>query len=778
MLNSFSMVVRRANRWLPGLTMVLALGCGETGEKKPVVEAPTPSVAPATKPKSARVDSRPPPMARPVDYWEGGEMKRQVDAATAADEGLILVELGEDWVPYIFTERGSEAEEPVPQTYRDTYLQLARGETPDNYHGDRAREDKYLELYGIMPTLGLLRERFHETKSLKCIDELSYDALNALEEVVAYRDTPRAQRDARWFRVLAQRVQGMVAAQKVPDIDALDESKLKDKDRSALTEYRKKAAAYYAVAEAQARLACEGFLKGKGRYEKGALDWATHEALAELERRHRIYGWGFLGRGTTDLLRTTPSMAQRDDVLRVLTERAMHSAGVLEDGSTSVRHNGKPRTFKGADGKQHPIPNLESEIRERLIAAFGLQTPDSTLAFLDALGELKPGSEKTVAIQGPTLPEYYDGDMELSVVVDRGDVWYEFPFDEKGKERPQPVSRRPQTTIFAEYLGQQIPIARFGTTIGGWRSEYIGETVMWKYKGSPVGRRVWTQIVAAPVWMPPDTTPPKSLLVRNPGGKGAERYRLNYHETGPSYASAYGLVAAYHRKYQIDEAGNLRVGGDEGIRMHGSVDYMSIMRRHSHGCHRLHNHLAVRLMSFVLAHRPHRRMGEHPIGFRRNLEYDGNTYLMELNEGGYVFELERPIFVNVLEGNIRGALKTPVEEALPKYDDEVGAYMMPDGQAVAIDRFGKMTAIELPIQPADGIVLPASTAGTVAGVPVLSPSLTAIGASIPTTSAGTSPRPAPTQGAQDTAQGRIGSSGGTAPRTAPTRAGAGGGAAP
>ena len=27
-------------------------------------------------------------------------------------------------------------------------------------HGERAREDKYLELYGIMPTLALLRERF------------------------------------------------------------------------------------------------------------------------------------------------------------------------------------------------------------------------------------------------------------------------------------------------------------------------------------------------------------------------------------------------------------------------------------------------------------------------------------------------------------------------------------------------------------------------------------------------------------------------------------------
>ena len=33
----------------------------------------------------------------------------------------------------------------------------ARGEFPRDHHGDRARDDKYLELFGIMPTLGLLR---------------------------------------------------------------------------------------------------------------------------------------------------------------------------------------------------------------------------------------------------------------------------------------------------------------------------------------------------------------------------------------------------------------------------------------------------------------------------------------------------------------------------------------------------------------------------------------------------------------------------------------------
>ena len=92
------------------------------------------------------------------------------------------------------------------------------------------------------------------------------------------------------------------------------------------------------------------------------------------------------------------------------------------------------------------------------------------------------------------------------MVIDRGDVWYEFPYDDQGKERAQPVQRRPMLTLFTDYLGEKIPLARYGTTVGGWRSEMVDGTEMWKYKNSPVGQRVWKQIVAAPVWLPPPGT--------------------------------------------------------------------------------------------------------------------------------------------------------------------------------------------------------------------------------------------------------------------------------
>jgi hypothetical protein len=248
--------------------------------------------------------------------------------------------------------------------------------------------------------------------------------------------------------------------------------------------------------------------------------------------------------------------------------------------------------------------------------------------------------------------------------------------------------------------------------VGGWRSDNVGGRLMWRYKNSPAGERVWSRIIASPVWLPPDSTPPRGLLTSAGGG----RWEVNYDETGPSYASAYGLVAAYHQLYSEDPDGNIRLGGDQGIRMHGSVDYMSIMRRHSHGCHRLHNHIAVRLMSFVLRHRPHTRRGQQELGFRRNIEHDGRSYPMAIDVGGYVFRLERPLPVNVLEGRVLGAQLTPIEHELPKYDSDVGAYIMPDGQWVTVDRHGNIAPREMPV-PLEGTVVPGEEGVT--GGPVM-----------------------------------------------------------
>jgi hypothetical protein len=116
---------------------------------------------------------------------------------------------------------------------------------------------------------------------------------------------------------------------------------------------------------------------------------------------------------------------------------------------------------------------------------------------------------------------------------------------------------------------------------------------------------------------------------------------------------------------------------DNQIRTHGSVDYMSILKRFSHGCHRLYNMNAVRMFSMILQHRTYIREGQTKIGAARQFEYEGREYTMKLGTRGYRYELVEPIPVTVTEGRIRGVRQTPYKEMMPKpgvdYSDEADA---------------------------------------------------------------------------------------------------------
>jgi hypothetical protein len=705
--------------WLSLVALLTLCGCGKGAEPK------QPSVA-KTSDKAGKDKSRgvatppPPPMTDPVPLWEHGRSERNIDAATSGRNRELIYDLGEVWTPYLF----SEGEPAVPgkavsSAYRPTYLALARGEFPDDLHGERAKDDKYLELYGILPTLHVVRARMRATAKLSCTKDLDLAPLQSFDGVATYTSNPVARRDVKTYAYVKAHTLDIMQQQGVATPEEIDTTGLSNRDRDSVTRYLAMTPARLAIEALQQRLKCEGYYAGKGKYLKGVIDWATHEALAEFERRHRVYSWGFIGKDSQVPLRMPPMEAEREAVLRVLVERAMHTAGVIEDGSTSTLANGTPRTFIGNDGQAHPIPNIAGSLREDLIDAFGLQTPDSTLAWLESLGELPKGQHRYVAIRMVPLPEYYSAEMQLTLDYDRGDVWYDFPFNDQGQEIPQPVQRRPQVTVSTYYNGKKIPLARYGTTIGGWRTELVNGVSMWKYKDSPVGPRAWEEIIAGPVWLPPEGTPPESLLVRNPKRKlpSDPEYLVNYHETGPSYASAYGLVAAYHRTFFRKADGTVLLGRDEGIRTHGSVDYMSIMRRHSHGCHRLHNHIAMRLMSFVLAHRPHDRMGQEPASFKKPLVYKDLAYLVDIKQGGYVFKLKTPLFVNVEEGRIRGQIKWPITIPIPKYDANVAAYVMPDGSTVRV-RGNQLIALTPPTiapAPVDGSSAQLSPAASTEG---------------------------------------------------------------
>ncbi|MGZ3442521.1 MAG: hypothetical protein ACXVDD_23530, partial [Polyangia bacterium] len=292
-----------------------------------------------------------------------------------------------------------------------------------------------------------------------------------------------------------------------------------------------------------------------------------------------------------------------------------------------------------------------------------LDTPEKGLAFFQRHPALEFKTMRA-AIKLAPVPEYYANQMELSVVIDRGDVIYDPLFDEKGKPTPQVRHHFPMLTLRVKYRDKWIPMIRWRTTIGGWRSDLASNGYEYfRYKGSDVGPRVWRNVVSGPVWIAPNSTPIRTL-VKWKRVHGVGQQVVNYDEVGPGYLSAYGLVAAYN----VVPGKNGKPDWDNGVRVHGSSEILSIRNpdAYSHGCHRLMNHLAVRMFSYVLRHRPVIVEGDKPLEFARQFLLKDDVFEMRLPSRGFWYRLEPPLPVSVLEGNIIGKVKKPITTYVPK----------------------------------------------------------------------------------------------------------------
>ena len=603
---------------------------------------------------------------------EAGEEPREMDVGQAEARGYTIVDLSNTWTPYIFTEKTPGLEDESANEYRQTYVGLANDRIDSDGDALAEHQHNYLELYGIPPSLSVIKAEWdaHDVDVEPCLEEAGFDpeVFTRFNGKIVYRKAGRAKRNKMARLRLAQFKKAMRKAKLDFDDPAdLEAAKANPATEKAYTRWRELQDEVDVIDHAQRRFRCEKLFNtngGRGKFTEGVYDSPTTHALASFERKHDVMGWGHFKRDNLDMLALSPDEASHERVLRAVTERVVTSTGIVEDGSAATWKRGKFR-WKDADGNEHELRDLVTEFSGAAVEALGMQTPDSTHTALAKLSDLGEGNfdNLLVAIKMPEKPAYYGPDMQFSAVIDRGDVWYEFPYNDDGTKKAQPRSRYPHLTLYVHYADQKIPLVHWRTTIGAWRNEYIDGEVMLKYKNSDVGPRVWKDIVAAPVWIPPPSTPPAELI-KGKWKNGKFTRGVNYDETGPGYRSAYGLVAAYHIKQSKDAEGNVVSEFDNSIRTHGSVDYMSILRRYSHGCHRLYNMDAVRMFSFVLQHREYARVGQIPVGVGRHLDLDGRSYHMKISTRGYKYELVDPIPVQVNRGRIRGSRSAPYTEAL------------------------------------------------------------------------------------------------------------------
>ena len=147
-------------------------------------------------------------------------------------------------------------------------------------------------------------------------------------------------------------------------------------------------------------------------------------------------------------------------------------------------------------------------------------------------------------------------------------------------------------------------------------------------------------------------------MVKEKWVNGAIVRVTNYDEVGPGYLSAYGLVAGIHVEARRGRAG--ATAYQDGIRTHGTFDYTSLRGRFSHGCHRLDNNLAVRLFSFVLAPPAEQAAGAMALDFRRVFWWGGEVFDLRLPTRGFYFELDPPLPVETLKGDLKGQAQKPI----------------------------------------------------------------------------------------------------------------------
>ncbi|MGB8295916.1 MAG: hypothetical protein WCG85_10860 [Polyangia bacterium] len=682
------------------------------------------------RPPSPKHDAAPPkPAAEPVPIqptqprlpWDqGGELaegetivvgteppgREPLDWARSA--GLLTADLSDKWAPFIFSESDSAKADVKPNRYRRAFIALANDwESPDEIflaspegayavlmaaglpgtedsaqspqgkhviaEAGRAmrlqREPNFLEAYGIPPTLDVLLKRIEEDKQKTCYADLDLSGLAAFDGTVTFQSREQAHReyheatgDAAWVEkqiAKATEAAGAVTRDRDAWLNAIATDDAKAAAR--IERARRGQVRLRAIRAAQARLVCEGLLSSRSKHVEGHFDLATNQALAAWERKNNIFGWGFLGGETLAALQRPPLDLHFDTFRRILMERVADAAGILEDGSVSG--GPKPATYKDAAGVEHPVPNLIADFTDALMAGLGARTVADMLRVMEAFRTQGMAEFLRVSFAAPKLPPYYSNKMDLSVEIDRGDVWYDFPYDENGKPIAQPRVNFPSLTLFVKWNKQRIPLCRWRTTIGSWRSEMRPNgKVYFKYKNSDVGPRVWKDVVAGPVWIPPEGTPAKDLLTRKMLNRDVGSVTaVNTDVMGPGYQSAYGLVLAIHHWKR-----GANTFYDNQIRTHGSVDYTSIARRFSHGCHRLVNSRAVRLFDFLLRHRVFQRVGNVPLTLRRHFDYEGKQYHFALGTRGYYYELSPPVPVMVTEGRIMGKVKRPIEAHLPK----------------------------------------------------------------------------------------------------------------
>ncbi|HEX4403476.1 MAG TPA: hypothetical protein VH560_01525, partial [Polyangia bacterium] len=247
-----------------------------------------------TKPAARTTAPSPPPPARPAipkraplaalapgeTYRYDKGVAKKITIAEARAAGLLDVDLGDAWAPFIFQDTSGDVEKdpPKPNTYRETFVALANDRVNEDGQPMRAGEHNFLEVFGIPPTLTVLAARIEADVAPAreaCYDRVDRAGLEAwtgnigfLDRDRSKRDYVEALRDADWVRketearTAAAADAGAAGAPPTHE-QVLEALRADPKARGRVDRYLRGQARLRAVRAAQARLSCEGLLTAR-----------------------------------------------------------------------------------------------------------------------------------------------------------------------------------------------------------------------------------------------------------------------------------------------------------------------------------------------------------------------------------------------------------------------------------------------------------------------------------------------------------------------------------
>jgi hypothetical protein len=635
----------------------------------------------------------PPPLTE-VTLVDGGRITGTATPEKARKDGLTIVDLSDDWLPFVFSETPEK-----PQPLRPYLIDLANHRYKPGKQYARPREDRHFEAFGIFPSLNLVRRRLADKKRHACHERVK-DAV--LEELSAKNVIPPEE------------------LEKIPNPnpETAKETPMittgKTISPRPLTSDEKRA-----VIAMQAHLRCEELISGKAI--PGRMDMRTVDALKIYQRLQMIADNGKIDLDTRTMLLGNTREQDFRALLRALRERVVDATGLLEDGSAlGVQGQVQGRVIDNAEFlplappaektasnsvPEGKLPEVQGKVAQAqapggklelastkvdssaaasaritaapdLIAAathaasqaLGWTSPEAVLASTLVVPPTpKKGGRKAAAGKGPLPlpaavamklpppPAYHSAKMELRAEIDRGDVVLARPqFDKDGhKKWKPPVADRPTLTLFARTKDGDVALGRWPTTIGGWKTfEKKDGTMALKYKESVTGDALWPEVLATPTWHPAPGMPTKRLVV-----KRGDTFEPKTEIIGPGYRAAYGLVAIVHHQIMGKQENGEPELMDLRIRTHGTPGYRAVKRGESNGCHRMHNYVVLRLSGFLVKHHEHVRDGLVPEDYVRKLQYKGQEVALESESKGYRFKMTPPIPVTVLDGDVKGDAK-------------------------------------------------------------------------------------------------------------------------